>query len=101
MYAALLARQVVNQSEGISNVAPRKVRLILHDCAPILYEAGFGLFDAFDGYFEDWPERRITFDKQVNMLAVQADHPRCFTGDLEAELLHVKRCRALWVFRLN
>ena len=62
----MLAREVVNQSEWVFQIAPRKVRLIFHNRAPILHQAG--LFDTLDGYFKDRSERRPTLDKQVNVL---------------------------------
>src|SRR5215469_16013110 len=97
----MLAREVVNQSEWVFQIAPRKVRLIFYNRAPILHQADFGLFDTLDGYFKDRSERGPKLDKQVNVLAVEADHPRRFIGDLEGELLHVKRRRVFGVFCLN
>jgi hypothetical protein len=37
----------------------------------------------------------------MSCLAIEADHPRRFIGDLEGESLHIKRRRALGVFWLN
>jgi len=54
-----------------------------------------------DGYFKDRSERWPTLDNQVNVLAIEADHPRRFVGDLEGESLHIKRRRAFGVFCLN
>src|SRR5271165_4614660 len=86
-----LPREVVNEAERISDVASRKIRLILDDFATGLYEPEPGFLDVINRYFQNWSQRRAQFDEQVDVRAVEADHIRLLVRDLESETVDVAR----------
>ena len=96
-----LARKVVNQAERIFDVASRKVRLIFDDFTAILHQPALCLFDAVHRDFQNRPQRRSSFDEEVDVLAMQADHVRMLVGDLESEPLDVEKRGLLRVWRLD
>src|ERR1700679_193311 len=73
LYRVRLGRQVVDQSEGILDVAPWKSRLILDDFAAVLHQPELGFFDIVYSYFKDRTQGWASLDKEVEVLTVKAD----------------------------
>jgi len=59
----ILARQVVDQSERILDVASGKIRLILDDFATVLHQPELGFFDIVHSDFKDRTQRQSKLDK--------------------------------------
>ena len=64
-------REIVNQPERILYVAARKIGLIFDDPATVRHRSALGFLDVADRHFQNWPERRPAFDKQVDVFAMQ------------------------------
>jgi hypothetical protein len=96
-----LAGKVVNQAKRVFDVASPKFRLVLHDLAPVLHESlPEGLYIIY-GYFQDRSQWRPGFYKQVDVLAMKANHFGIVIRNLESKLLNVKAGGLLWILRLN
>ena len=69
--------QIVDQSEWISHVAPRKGRLVLNDRAASLNESPFGFFDIGNGDLQNRTQGRASLDELIDVRAAQADQIEC------------------------
>ena len=91
---AILGGQVVNQAKRIVPAAARKIWLVFDDLTTVLYETEFGLLSSVNRDFENRSKRRTSFNKQVDMPPVQADHVGFLVRDFESDDLSPRGVRS-------
>ena len=52
-------------------------------------------------YFQQCSQRIAALEKQIDVLAMEADEVWVLVGDLESEMRDVEECGVLWILRLN
>jgi hypothetical protein len=93
----LLRCYVVDQAEGVADVGSGKLRLIFDDFTSGFNKAALRFIDVSNGDFKYRAQRWAGLDEQVDVLAVQADHPRVLVGDGEAsQALDEGQASASW-----
>jgi hypothetical protein len=98
---AQLFCQVINQPVWILDVTPRKLRLILYYFAALFLQVLFRFLHTLDGNFQARSKGRTSFDKQIEVCSVEADHIQCLARDFKAEFLDVEAGGLHWIFGLN
>src|SRR5690349_12129970 len=82
--------QIVNQAVWILDVTSRKVGFVLYYFAALLREVRFGILNILDGNFQDGSKGWPRFDKQIDILSVEANHTRILVRNFKPEFLDVK-----------
>src|SRR5207245_170305 len=94
-------RQIVDQAVRIFDVASRKRRFVLYYYAALFRQVLFGLLDIFDGNFQNGSKSRTWFDKQIDVLAVEANYIGILVRNFKPEFLDVEAGGFHGIFGLN
>jgi len=66
--------QVINQPVRILDVTPWKLRLVLYYLAALFLQVLFRFLYTLDSNFQHGSKGRTSFDKQIDVRSVEADH---------------------------
>src|SRR5262249_31805639 len=97
----LFRQQVVDQAEGVLDVAAGKFGLVLNHFAALLQQPPPGFPDIPHRDFQDWSQGWSPLNEQVDLLPVKANQIGRLASDFKSEMPYIEARRLLKVRCLN